>query len=68
MREFCDDREKLRKKGRNLKQIDTQISALQKNINKRKGEGEDSPLVSLYYCFLDMSGYASTGPEWQLNG
>ena len=41
MREFCDDREKLRKKGRNLKQIDTQISALQKNINKRKGEGED---------------------------
>ena len=41
MREFCDDREKLRKKGRNLKQIDAQISALQKNIDKLKGEGED---------------------------
>ena len=30
--------------------------------------GRMSPPVSLYYCFLDMSGYASTCPEWQLNG
>ena len=48
MREFCDDREKLRKKGRNLKQIDAQISALQKNIDKLKKEGEDWVLLSPY--------------------
>ena len=41
MREFCDNREKLRKNGRNLKQIDAQISALQKNIDNLKKEGED---------------------------
>ena len=41
MREFCDDREKLRRKGRNFKQINAQIDALQKNIDKLKGEGDD---------------------------
>ena len=41
MREFCDNREKLRKKGRNLEQIDAQISALQKNIDELKKKGED---------------------------
>ena len=37
MREFCGDREKMRKKGRDLKQIDEKIAALKKKL-KRKGE------------------------------
>ena len=41
MREFCTDREKLRKRGRNLKPINARIDALQKDIDKLKGEGED---------------------------
>ena len=41
MREFCADREKLRKRGRNLKPINARIDALQKDIDKLKGEGED---------------------------
>ena len=41
MREFCADREKLRKRGRNFKLINARIDALQKDIDKLEGEGED---------------------------
>ena len=41
MREFCADREKLRKRGRNLKAINARIEALQKDLDKLEGEGGD---------------------------
>ena len=41
MREYREDREKMMRRGRDLKQIDLKIASLKKNIDGLKKKGED---------------------------